>query len=53
MAGNPSWNMDDLNVDGGLSTDLFNLSGLGNDISADPGAYKMRFVRIIRCLQML
>ncbi|XP_031558197.1 transcription factor CP2-like isoform X2 [Actinia tenebrosa] len=42
MAGNPSWNMDDLNVEGGLSTDLFNLSGLGNDISsADPGAYKM------------
>jgi len=38
MAGNSNWNMDDL--DGGLSTDLFNLSGLGNDMSSE--AYKMR-----------
>ncbi|XP_032233782.1 transcription factor CP2 isoform X2 [Nematostella vectensis] len=39
MAGNTSWRMDDL--DGGLSTDLFNLSGLGNELSTNPGAYNM------------
>lgn len=50
MAGNSNWDMDDL--DGGLSTDLFNLSGLGNDLSAEPQAYKMRCVDSI-CIYRL
>ena len=51
MAGNTNWNMDDL--DGGLSTDLFNLSGLGNDLTAEPEAYKMRFVGLECLLHLL
>ena len=40
MSGNTGWRIDDL--DGGLSSDLYNLSGLGNEMSPELGAYNMR-----------
>ena len=40
MSGGTGWRIDDL--DGGLSADLYNLSGLGNELNTENGAYNMR-----------
>lgn len=47
MASN-SWRMDDMDggLDGGLASELLNLSGLGNEYGAD-GAYNMRYGRSV------
>ena len=44
MSSNTSWRIDDMDggLDGGLASELLNLSGLGNEYGAD-GAYNMRF----------
>ena len=46
MSSNTSWRIDDMDggLDGGLASELLNLSGLGNEYGAD-GAYNMRFVQ--------
>ena len=46
MSSNTSWRLDDMDggLDGGLASELLNLSGLGNEYGAD-GAYNMRFVQ--------
>ena len=43
MASNTSWRIDDMDggLDGGLASELLNLTGLGNEYVAD-GAYNMR-----------
>ena len=44
MASNTSWRIDDMDggLDGGLASELLNLSGLGNEYGAE-GAYNMRY----------
>ena len=44
MASNTSWQIDDMDggLDGGLASELLNLTGLGNEYVAD-GAYNMRY----------
>lgn len=45
MTSNSSWRIDDMDggLDGGLASELFNLSGLGNEFGAE-GAYNMRYI---------
>lgn len=54
MSSNTSWRIDDMDggLDGGLASELLNLSGLGNEYGAD-GAYNMRFVRKLCQLMIL
>lgn len=44
MSINSSWRIDDMDsgLDGGLASELLNLSGLGNEFGAE-GAYNMRY----------